>query len=70
MQLPFDTNSSPVTFLIGGTGAGKTELALNLSVWQATRHKRSVLVDLDIVNPFFRVRKLRKDVEARGVEIV
>lgn len=70
MHLPFSSDSAPATFLIGGAGAGKTELALNLSVWHAARNGRSILVDLDIVNPFFRVRKLRQEVEKRGVTIV
>lgn len=70
MNLPFNGNSAPATFLIGGAGAGKTELALNLSVYNAGRYGSSTLVDLDIVNPFFRVRRLRDEVEARGVAVV
>ncbi|GAB4278125.1 MAG: hypothetical protein Kow0029_21260 [Candidatus Rifleibacteriota bacterium] len=66
----FFSSSAPVSFLIGGAGAGKTELALNLSVWQASRFKQVYLVDLDIVNPFFRVRKLTEQVEKKGVKII
>lgn len=58
------------TFLIGAAGAGKTELALNLSVWNSEKHDNPVLVDLDIVNPFFRVRKLRKQLEQKGIKVV
>lgn len=70
MHLPFADNSAPATFLIGGAGAGKTELALNLSVWLSGRAGGSLLVDLDIVNPFFRVRRLRDEVEKLGVKVI
>ena len=69
MNLPFSSEAAPATFLIGGAGAGKTELALNLSVFKASRYGGSALIDLDIVNPFFRVRKLREEVEALGVKL-
>lgn len=70
MNLPFDHDSAPATFLIGGAGAGKTELALNLSVYKAGRFGSSTLIDLDIVNPFFRVRKLREEVASRNVSVI
>ena len=70
MNLPFSSEAAPATFLIGGAGAGKTELALNLSVFKASRYGGSALIDLDIVNPFFRVRKLREEVEALGVKVI
>lgn len=70
MNLPFSNDAAPATFLIGGAGAGKTELALNLSVFKASRYGGSTLIDLDIVNPFFRVRKLRDEVEALGVKVI
>lgn len=70
MKPEFFSKPAPVTFLIGGAGAGKTELALNLSVYKATFCKHVSLVDLDIVNPFFRVRKLREQIEKHGVKLV
>ena len=39
--------------LVGNYGSGKTELALNLALLSA-RDMRTTLVDLDIVNPYFR----------------
>ena len=70
MNLPFASDSAPATFLIGGAGAGKTEIALNLAVFKAARYGGSTLIDLDIVNPFFRVRKLREEMAARRVEVI
>jgi len=66
----FFSGPAPVTFLIGGAGAGKTELSLNLATWEASRFKQVSLVDLDIVNPFFRVRKLKDQIEKLGVHII
>jgi hypothetical protein len=61
---------APVTFLIGGAGAGKTEISLNLAAWKAGRFDLVNLIDLDIVNPFFRVRKLKEQIEKLGVRII
>lgn len=69
MQL-LKNNSLTATFLIGGAGAGKTELALNMAVWQKNFHGQSTLIDLDIVNPFFRVRKLREHMEKLGIRLI
>lgn len=61
-----------LTFLIGGLGAGKTELALNLALSYAETHGsgRVHLVDLDVVNPFFRVRKVCDELTRHGVNVV
>ncbi|MBF0500969.1 MAG: hypothetical protein HQM09_12600 [Candidatus Riflebacteria bacterium] len=66
------TDEPTLTFLIGGLGAGKTELALNLAVSIAETHGAGVsrLLDLDIVNPFFRVRKVADEVGRLGVNVV
>lgn len=66
------TEPDQITFLIGGLGAGKTELALNLSLWHARRlgPGKAHLLDLDIVNPFFRVRKVKEDLDRAGVVLV
>lgn len=70
MTMPI--NEAAVTFLIGGMGAGKTELALNLAIRRARRlgPGLSYLLDLDIVNPFFRVRHLRDALEREGVKLI
>ncbi|MBF0543670.1 MAG: hypothetical protein HQM08_04515 [Candidatus Riflebacteria bacterium] len=66
------TQSPSLIFLLGGLGAGKTELSLNLSLHVAERYGkgRALLVDLDVVNPFFRVRKVREEMENYGVHVV
>ncbi|MBN1193232.1 MAG: ParA family protein [Coriobacteriia bacterium] len=43
-----------LTVVTGHYGCGKTNLALNLAMDSAGRHGRATLVDLDVVNPYFR----------------
>ena len=66
------TAEPSLTFLIGGLGAGKTELALNLALTTAEANGpgKTRLVDLDVVNPYFRVRKVCEEVERHGVDVV
>lgn len=46
--------SKKIRVLVGSYGCGKTELSLNLAVTAARKGDKTALVDLDIVNPFFR----------------
>lgn len=58
------------TVLIGNYGSGKTELALNLAINSAKAGKSTALVDLDIVNPYFRSAEQRELLEQNGVELI
>jgi hypothetical protein len=55
---------------VGELGSGKTEVALNYSLWLAEAGRRVAVVDLDIVNPYFRVLEHRARLEGRGVRVV
>jgi len=56
--------------IVGGFGSGKTEVSVNLARQSARAGRRVRLVDLDIVNPYFRCREARSDLEAEGVEVI
>ncbi len=43
-----------VTVICGHYGVGKTNLSLNLAIDSSRRGEKTVLIDLDIVNPYFR----------------
>ena len=60
----------PVTVVVGHYGAGKTNFAVNLAVDLAVRGHRVALVDLDIVNPYFRAAEQRALLEQHGVRLV
>lgn len=55
---------------IGHYGSGKTELSLNVALNEARSGKKTALVDLDIVNPFFRSGEQRELLEAAGVKVI
>lgn len=55
--------------LTGNYGSGKTELALNLAL-QFSEQYRTTLVDLDIVNPYFRSGEKAEDMRRAGVRML
>lgn len=56
--------------IVGGYGAGKTEVAVNLALELAESGAAVKLADLDLVNPYFRCREARTLLEDRGVQVV
>lgn len=56
--------------LIGNYGSGKTEISINLAIQAAKEGKRTALVDLDIVNPYFRSGEYKELMEEYGVRLI
>lgn len=54
-----------VKVLIGNYGSGKSELALNFAIRAAARGDRTELLDLDMVNTYFRLTERGKLVEQK-----
>ena len=54
----------------GHFGSGKTEIAINYAINLAKAGKKVVIVDLDIVNPYFCVRDVRKQLEDFGIRVI
>lgn len=54
----------------GHFGAGKTNFAVNLAKLKAAEGKKVTLVDLDIVNPYFRAADNTAELEALGIKCV
>jgi len=63
-------NASPLTLLVGHTGSGKTECAVNLALALAESGYPTALADLDSVNPYFRSMERKSLMEERGVRLV
>ena len=59
-----------ITVICGHYGCGKTNLALNLAVEAAKRGRRSVIVDMDIVNPYFRSSDYSAFLKKHWVELI
>lgn len=58
-----------VYVLIGNFGSGKTEISLNLAV-KGMEQGKSVLVDLDVINPYFRSAERKDILDAAGVKLL
>jgi len=59
-----------ITAIVGAFGSGKTEIAVNYALLLAARGEKVKLADLDIVNPYFRSREVKQELEAQGIEVV
>lgn len=55
--------------LLGGFGSGKSELALNMAIENAGKGA-SMLVDLDVINPYFRTSERQDVLDKAGVELI
>lgn len=59
-----------ITIITGHYGSGKTNLAVNLAM-QAHREGETVaIVDLDIVNPYFRTADFKNLFEANNIKLI
>lgn len=54
--------------VIGNFGSGKTELSLNLA-FDAAKTQKVTIVDLDIINPYFRTSEREKELTAAGIKL-
>lgn len=61
---------SSITVICGHYGCGKTNLVLNLAAEAAQRGRRSVVVDMDVVNPYFRSSDYSAQLKKLGVELI
>lgn len=55
--------------LLGAFGSGKSELALNMAI-RAAKSGPCTLVDLDVINPYFRTSERGDVLEPAGVELI
>ncbi|MCL2236164.1 MAG: ATP-binding protein, partial [Defluviitaleaceae bacterium] len=54
------------TVITGFYGSGKTEFALNLALQKG---EGATLVDLDVINPYFRSRERIAELNSRGIAV-
>ncbi len=65
------TSTQPQIILFTGRfGSGKTEIALNYALQLADLGQRPLLIDLDIVTPYFRSREKAAEMARHGVEVI
>ena len=56
--------------LIGNYGSGKTELALNFAIQAARRGEKTELLDLDMVNTYFRLTEPGRLTRMKDIRVV
>src|SRR5690554_6078317 len=55
-----------ITFITGHYGSGKSEFAANMAI----THKVDMVVDLDIINPYFRSRELFRLMADNNIKLI
>jgi hypothetical protein len=58
-----------LTCIVGAYGSGKTEIAVNYALALAAAGESVRIADLDIINPYFRSREAREELESCGVRV-
>ena len=55
--------------MTGNYGSGKTEISLN-TAFQFAENEKTTLVDLDIVNPYFRSGEKAEELKEKGIRVL
>ena len=63
-------NIKPVTIFTANLGSGKTEISINFSRELQKRGEQVALVDLDIINPYFRTRLAKDNLASQGLKVI
>jgi len=61
---------SGIVGIVGNYGSGKTEVSINLAVNRKRAGLDVRLADLDLVNPYFRTREARGQLEKLGIDVI
>lgn len=59
-----------ITVFCGHYGSGKTNIAVNFAFELRKRHQNVSILDLDIVNPYFRTKDSEKELKAKDIELI
>lgn len=63
-------NDKRIRIVIGHYGSGKTEFSVNYAVKLAERGRKVGLVDLDVINPYFRSREKTALLSGLGIRVI
>ena len=59
-----------ITLFAGHYGSGKTNIAVNYAKFIKNQGFHAAIIDLDIVNPYFRTKDSEKELAESGIELV
>ena len=63
-------NNSRINIFTGHFGSGKTEIAINFAIYCKKYYNKVAIVDLDIVNPYFRTKDVSPMLESQDIKVV
>ncbi|MEG1996730.1 MAG: cobalamin biosynthesis protein CobQ [Oscillospiraceae bacterium] len=63
-------NVKQLSIIVGHYGSGKTNIAVNMALTLKQSGKDVTIIDLDIVNPYFRTADFKELLESHGIEVV
>lgn len=63
-------NFKRITLLCGHYGSGKTNVAINMAFLLKKCYNNVAIADLDIVNPYFRTKDSREELEQKGIKLI
>ncbi len=61
---------SRIHIIVGHYGSGKTEFSINYALHLRETFKKVYIVDLDIVNPYFRTNDVKEKLESMGLFVI
>lgn len=65
-----EINLRGLVVIVGNYGSGKTEVSINLAVNRKQAGLNVGIVDLDLVNPYFRTREARRTLSDLGIKVI
>lgn len=68
--MDWSSELAPLTIIVGHYGSGKTNFTMNVALDCAKAGREVTVIDMDIVNPYFRVSEKRGMLEDAGIELV
>ena len=63
-------NFKRMTLFAGHYGSGKTNIAVSYALWLKAQKQDVCIVDLDIVNPYFRTKDSLKELTRANIELI
>lgn len=59
-----------ISIFVGAYGSGKSEISVNFARWLHADGQKTVLCDLDIINPYYRSADARDKLEQENIRVI
>jgi hypothetical protein len=68
--MKMEINLEGIVVIVGNYGSGKSEVSVNLAVNRKRAGMDVRIADLDLVNPYFRIREAKDQLSKLGIDVV